>query len=326
MVKYSILDLVMIPEGRDLSSALAGSVALAQAAEKSGYERYWVAEHHNIPGIASSATTIIIATLAQATTSIRVGSGGMMLPNHSPLVVAEQFATLDALYPGRIDLGIGRAPGGSAETTLAVRGVAGVHRELADDVCHLQHYLADDGALPIRAIPEPHDVPIWILGSGMYGAKLAAERGLPFAFASHFAPRFLLEAIELYRKSFRPSPKLRTPYVTAGVNVFAADSYAEAEFIASSHRDWVVRRNRAQGVPLPKPSEGLMARIHPREREAMEMELGCTALGTIPDIQQWLRGFVGATGVDEIMIDARIHDQNARIRSHQLTAEAIRTL
>ena len=236
MQHFSLLDLSPIPEGRSAADALANTVDLARAAEKAGYHRYWLAEHHNMPGIASAATAVVIGHVAAATRTMRVGAGGIMLPNHAPLVVAEQFGTLATLYPGRIDLGLGRAPGTDMATARALRRHMAPEDAFPRDVQELIGYLGDppEGA-PVRAIPgEGTNVPVWILGSSLYGAQLAAYLGLPYAFASHFAPAMLEEALAIYRRTFRPSDRLEKPHVMIAAGVCAADTDAEAEFLRSS--------------------------------------------------------------------------------------------
>ncbi|HEY9319494.1 MAG TPA: LLM class flavin-dependent oxidoreductase [Achromobacter sp.] len=323
MTAISVLDLMMIGEGRTFSDTMDGALALARHVEKHGFKRYWVAEHHNMPGIASSATTLIMSHLASGTGNLRIGSGGVMLPNHSPLIVAEQFATLDTMYPKRIDLGVGRAPGGDSPTTMAVRGGSAMSRDFAEDVQLLSDYLADNGRSSVRGVPGRHDVPIWILGSGMYGAALAARRGLPFAFASHFAPAMLKPALAHYRENFCPSKYLERPYVMAGVNVFAADTHEEAEFLASSHRQWVAGMQAGCPGLLPRPVEGFMDSLPEARRRVVEQELTYTAIGSPEKVGSWLREFIDYFGVDELMIDARIYDLEKRCRSYELAAKAI---
>lgn len=323
MTAISVLDLVMMREGKNFSDSLNDITLLAKHVEQSGYNRYWIAEHHNMPGIASSATTVIMSHLASQTSSLRIGSGGIMMPNHSPLIIAEQFATLNTLFPNRIDLGLGRAPGTNSLTVQAIRGTNITSRELRDDVVTLQDYLLDNGIQPVRSIPEKQNIPMWILGSGLYGADLAAKMGLPFAFASHFAPFYLEQAISHYKENFKPSNYLEKPYVMAGVNVFAADTYEEADYLASSHRQWVINRNSGQSGLLPKPVENYISKISKEQLHAMEAELAYTAIGNKEEVGAWLQRFINFTGVDELMIDARIYDPVARCRSYQLAAESI---
>ncbi|WP_407324229.1 LLM class flavin-dependent oxidoreductase [Acinetobacter pittii] len=323
MTAISVLDLVMMGEGKNFSDSLNDITMLAKHVEQCGYNRFWIAEHHNMPGIASSATTIIMSHLASQTSSLRIGSGGIMMPNHSPLIIAEQFATLNTLFPNRIDLGLGRAPGTNSLTVQAIRGTNITSRELQDDVVTLQDYLLDNGMQPVRSIPERQNIPMWILGSGLYGADLAAKMGLPFAFASHFAPFYLEQAISHYKENFKPSAYLEKPYVMVGVNVFAADTYEEAQYLASSHHQWVVNRNSGQSGLLPKPVENYISKISKEQIHVMEAELTYTAIGNKEEVGAWLQRFINFTGADELMIDARIHDPVARCRSYQLAAESI---
>lgn len=325
MTALSVLDLMMIGEGNTFADTLNDAGALARHVEAHGYKRYWVAEHHDLPGIASSATTLLIQHLALTTTTLRVGSGGIMLPNHSPLAVAEQFGTLDTLFPGRIDLGVGRAPGSAGAAIRALRGDAS-ERDFAQDLQQLTRYLADDGSESVRAIPGNHSLPIWLLGSSPNSADMAARNGLPYAFASHFAPRFLMQAIEHYRSAFRPSAVLDKPYVIVGANVFAAQHRAEAEFLASSHQHWVHDLYSGKPGPLPLPTEGFMQGLSDYERHNLAQAMSCTAVGDVEDVGHWLRKFIATTQADEIIIDARIHDGRARCLSYQLAAESIADL
>jgi luciferase family oxidoreductase group 1 len=325
MTALSVLDLMMIGEGNTFAHTLTDAVALAQHVEAHGYKRYWVAEHHDLPGIASSATTLLIQHLAAATTTLRVGSGGIMLPNHSPLAVAEQFGTLDTLFPGRIDLGVGRAPGSAGAAIRALRGDAS-ERDFGEDVARLAGYLADDGSETVRAIPGNHSLPIWLLGSSPNSADMAARHGLPYAFASHFAPRFLLQAIEHYSSTFRPSAVLDKPYVIVGANIFAARHRADAEFLASSHQHWVHDLYAGKPGPLPLPTENFMQGLSDYDRHSLSQAMSCTAIGDIEDVGEWLRQFIATTQADEVIIDARIHDSAARCLSYQIAAESISDL
>lgn len=322
MAALSILDLIMIAEEKSLIHSLDEALQYARCAEAAGYSRYWVAEHHNMPGIGSAATTIIMSHLAAGTSTIRIGSGGIMLPNHAPLIVAEQFATLETLYPGRIDLGVGRAPGSDRETVLAIRGQNPAAREFSNDVIAVMDYLEDNQNQPARGIPGIHGTPIWILGSGVYGARLAAELGLPFAFASHFAPRFLMQAISAYREHFRPSRHLDAPYLMAGVCVFAAATHQEAEYVASSHQQWVANLHAGRPGLLPKPVEGYMKQLSEIQRMGLDQELACSVVGTFDVVRRWLREFAEMTSADELMIESRIYDPEARCRSYEIAAEA----
>ncbi|NAO28853.1 LLM class flavin-dependent oxidoreductase [Pseudomonas syringae pv. dysoxyli] len=322
MTALSVLDLVMIGEGKTFADAINESRQLAKHVENHGYSRYWIAEHHDMPGIGSAATSLIISDLASATKSIRVGAGGIMLPNHSPLVVAEHFGTLDTLYPGRIDLGLGRAPGTGGPTIQALRRDA-PERDFAQDVLELMDYLADNGRRPVRGAPGEHDVPLWILGSSLYGAELAASLGLPYAFASHFAPRFLDEALAHYRKNFRPSRFLSKPYVMVGANIFAADTKGEADFLASSHRKWMTDLHVGRVGLLPKPQEGYVENLPAREAAVLQQVMACTVAGDKAEVSSWVRKLVERTGADELMIDCRIYDPQARMKSHQYVAQAM---
>lgn len=322
MTALSVLDLMMIGEGKNFADTLEGARQLARHIEQHGYNRYWIAEHHDLPGIGSMATPLIIQHLAAATSTLRVGAGGVMLPNHSPLIVAEQFGTLQTLFPDRIDLGVGRAPGSGGPTVRAIRGIS-QERDFAQDVQKLRDYLEDNGREPVRALPGRHDVPMWILGSSLQGADLAARMGLPYAFASHFAPQMLMRALAHYREHFRPSAYLKQPYTMAGVNVIAADTRAEARYLASSHQQWVVKLHAGRPGLLPTPEEGYLASITPTDQHGLDQAMACTAIGDKQDVGAWLREFIATTGVDELMIDARIYDPTARCRSYQLAAESI---
>ncbi|MCK1784228.1 LLM class flavin-dependent oxidoreductase [Pseudomonas sp. TNT11] len=325
MTALSVLDLMMIGEDKTFAHTLDEAVALARHVETHGYKRYWIAEHHDLPGIASSATSLLIQHLAANTTTLRVGAGGIMLPNHSPLTVAEHFGTLDTLFPGRIDLGIGRAPGSAGPAIRALRGDAS-ERDFTQDIRQLTDYLADEGRQPVRAIPGKHNVPLWLLGSSLNSAELAAKSGLPYAFASHFAPHNLMDAIAYYRNNFRPSATLQQPYVIVGANVFAAPTRAEGEYLASSHRQWVSRLYAGKPGPLPHPEEGYMERLTERDRYSLAQAMACTAVGDQDDVGSWLRQFIDTTQADEVIIDARIYDPQARCRSYQLAAESIADL
>jgi luciferase family oxidoreductase group 1 len=322
MTALSVLDLVMIGEEGNLAEAIDGSRRLARHVEQHGYNRYWVAEHHDMPGIGSAATSLVISEIARATNSIRVGAGGIMLPNHSPLVVAEQFGTLDALYPRRIDLGMGRAPGSGGATVQALRRGA-PERDFAQDIVEVWDYLIDSGRRQVKGVEGRHEVPLWILGSSLHGAELAAAMGLPYAFASHFAPRMLHEALAVYRAKFRPSPFLDKPYVMVGANVFAADTNEEADFLASSHRKWMTDLHLGRMGMLPAPREGYVDSLTAHEKSVLDQVMACTVAGDRTKVGSWLRQFAAATGADEIMIDCRILDVEARMRSHQYAAESL---
>jgi luciferase family oxidoreductase group 1 len=326
MTQLSFLDLVPVVEGGTVSDALARAADLAAHAEATGFTRYWVAEHHGMTGIASAATSVVIAHVAAATQSIRVGAGGIMLPNHSPLVIAEQFGTLDALYPGRVDLGLGRAPGSDQRVARAIRrSLDSDPNAFPQDVLELQSYFANDGQTGIVATPGAGaDVKLWILGSSLYGAQVAAALGLPYAFASHFAPDALDQALAVYRRDFRPSAHLAKPYAMAGFNVFAADTEEEAQLIASSQQQSFVRLRTGNPGQLPPPVAGYRDSLGPQGAAMLDNVLSCSAIGTPATVARGLAAFVERTGVDEVMVTSAIYDQTARKRSLTLTAEAAR--
>ena len=323
MIPYSVLDLSPINQGSDAAQSYRHSLDLARHAERLGYRRFWLAEHHGMPGIASAATAVLIGHVAGGTSTIRVGAGGIMLPNHSPLVIAEQFGTLESLYPGRIDLGLGRAPGSDQLTARALRrNLAASADEFPQDVQELADYFADTPRLPVRAVPGTGlRVPLWILGSSLYGAQLAAMLGLPYAFASHFAPAQLLEAIAIYRARFRPSSQLDRPYVMLGFNVFAADTMEQARLLASSMQQAFVNLRSGHPAPLPAPVDGYYEQLGPQERALLQQVLTCTAIGPPPIVYQALREFIERTGADELIIASMIFDHTARRRSYELAAQ-----
>jgi luciferase family oxidoreductase group 1 len=324
MTALSILDLAPVPEGSDVSQALANTLDLARHAERLGYRRYWLAEHHNMPGIASAATAVVIGAVAAATKTIRVGAGGIMLPNHAPLVIAEQFGTLAALHPGRIDLGLGRAPGSDMATARALRrNLAGDADSFPQDVVELMHWFApaEDGQR-LRANPgEGQDVPIWILGSSTFGAQLAAHLGLPYAFASHFAPTEMMSAIRLYRETFRPSARLDRPYVMLGFNVFAAETNEEAELLFTSIQQAFVNLRTGRPGKLPPPVAGYAERLDPAARAMIEQALSCSAVGDAATVRDRIDRFVDQTQADELMVTSQIWDHAARVRSLEILAE-----
>lgn len=324
MTPLSVLDLSPVVEDGDVRRALDESRALARAAEASGYRRFWLAEHHNMPGIASSATALAIAHVAAGTTTIRVGSGGVMLPNHAPLVIAEQFGTLDALFPGRIDLGLGRAPGTDGATARALRRYFEAADQFPRDVMELQGFLAPAAeGQAVRAVPGAgSNVPVWLLGSSLFSAELAAHLGLPFAFASHFAPDLLLEALDVYRRGFRPSPALEAPWAMAAINVFAAETDAEARRLSTSMQQAFAAVVRGRPGRLKPPVDDIEAVLDPAERAAVAARLKYAAIGSAATVRAALDGFVRLTGVDEIMVTGMIHDVDARIRSLEITAGA----
>jgi luciferase family oxidoreductase group 1 len=325
MVALSVLDLSPIVAGGTATQALHNTLDLARHAEQWGYRRFWLAEHHNMPGIASAATSVVIGYVAGGTRTIRVGAGGIMLPNHSPLVIAEQFGTLESLYPGRIDLGLGRAPGTDMLTARALRrNLAGDADSFPQDVKELMAYLAPaEPGQRLRAVPGAGTkVPIWILGSSLFGAQLAASLGLPYAFASHFAPAQMMEAIELYRRRFRPSDQLAQPYVMLGVNVFAADTDAVAGTLLSSLQQAFVNLRSGQPGQLPPPIDGYESRLSPLERAGLQQALSCTVVGAPETVRLGLESFIARTGADELMVTAMMFDHAARLRSYEITAAA----
>jgi luciferase family oxidoreductase group 1 len=328
MIRFSVLDLVPVLEGSDVRAALANAAAFAAHAEALSFHRYWVAEHHGMPGIASAATSVVLAHVGQATSSIRIGAGGIMLPNHAPLLIAEQFGTLAALFPGRIDLGLGRAPGSDQRVAQAMRRtLTGGPDEFPRDIMELQAYFAGDQRLGFQATPGAgEDVEMWILGSSLYGAQLAAALGLPYAFASHFAPAALEEAIAVYRRNFRPSPRLDNPYIMAGYNVFAADTQEEARLIATSMQQSFVRLRTGQPGKMPPPVAGYYESLPPSARAMLDDVLSASSIGTQADIERDLRAFVERTGVDELIIGGAIHDFEARKRSLEIAMAAARAV
>ena len=322
MIPLSVLDLAPIAEGSDASDSFRNSLELAQHAERWDYQRFWLAEHHGMPGIASAATSVLIGHVAGKTETIRVGAGGIMLPNHSPLVIAEQFGTLESLYPGRIDLGLGRAPGSDQMTARALRrNLASDADEFPRDVVELMDFMSDQSRQRVRAVPGTGlKVPVWILGSSLFGAQLAAMLGLPYAFASHFAPGQLMEAIAIYRESFKPSAQLAKPYVMLGYNVFAADSDAEATVLATSMQQAFVNLRSGRPTQLPPPLPGYYENAGPAERALLDSVLACTAIGSPPTVRARMAAFIARTGADELMITSQMHDHQHRRRSYELAA------
>jgi luciferase family oxidoreductase group 1 len=324
----SVLDLAPIVEGSTAREALANSLDLARHAERWGYRRYWVAEHHNMDGVASSATAVLVGHIAGGTSTIRVGSGGVMLPNHAPLVIAEQFGTLATLYPGRIDLGLGRAPGTDRLTMRALRR----HLDAGDeeegfprDVMELQGYLGPASPeQPVRAIPgQGTQVPIWLLGSSLYSAQLAAYLGLPFAFASHFAPDLLLQALQVYRAGFRPSPAWPKPHAMVGVNVVCAASDDEAALLFTSIQQRFLGMQRGRRGPLPRPIEPLEleAMWSPQEKVGVQRMLAASAVGSPAAVRRQLLSIVEQTAADELIVAGAVHEHAARLRSYGALAE-----
>ncbi len=319
----SMLDLVSVREGGTVAEALAISLRTAQHAEALGFTRYWLAEHHNMPGIASSATAVLVGHIAGGTRRIRVGSGGIMLPNHAPLVVAEAFGTLAALYPDRIDLGLGRAPGTDPATMRALRrSRVETEEDFPREVAELQRLLAPaQPGQSIVAMPGAgSNVPIWLLGSSLFSAQLAAQRGLPYAFASHFAPRMLMPALEVYRSAFRPSATLAKPYVVIGVPLLAAPTDEEAQFLASSTYQRVLGILRNERSRLQAPVANFLAQLHPQEQAAIDGFLGAAVIGGPEAVRKGLTALVQATGADELMLVCDTFDPAMRLRSLDIAA------
>ena len=325
-IRLSMLDLVAVREGGTVGDALNVALRTAQHAESLGFTRYWLAEHHNMSGIACSATAVLVGHLAGGTKHIRVGSGGVMLPNHAPLVVAEAFGTLSELYPGRIDLGLGRAPGTDPMTMRALRrNRTESEDDFPRDVAELQHLLgpAQPGQRVIANPGVGTNVPIWLLGSSLFSARLAAERGLPFAFASHFAPRMLLQALDVYRSHFKPSTQLAQPYVIIGVPLIAAPTDDEAEYLASSTYQRVLGILTGQRGQLPPPVQGFMQRLHPQEQAGIADFLAAAVIGSPETVHEGLQALADATQADEFMIVCDVYDPALRLRSMTITAEAM---
>ncbi|MBL0485850.1 luciferase-like monooxygenase [Aeromonas caviae] len=327
VVPYSVLDLVPVPEGGLPAESFRHSLDLARHAERWGYHRYWLAEHHNMPGIASAATAVLIGHLAGGTTTLRLGAGGIMLPNHSPLVIAEQFGTLSSLYPERIDLGLGRAPGSDQRTMQALRRQrSGEVDDFPADVRELMSYFGDEvGA--VQAVPgQGLHVPIWLLGSSLYSAQLAAAMGLPFGFASHFAPAMLLQALEIYRTQYRPSARWPKPHAVVCVNLIAADTDREARFLSTTLQQQFLRLYRGDAGKLPLPVQTLGDEWSPRELMAMEQTLARSLVGEPDRVRHGLKALLAETGADELMFNGPIVDHQARLRSFEIGAELMQGL
>jgi hypothetical protein len=326
MIPLSVLDLAPIVEGSDAAGSLRNTLDLAQHAESWGYRRYWLAEHHNMDGVACSATAVLIGHVAGGTQTIRVGSGGVMLPNHAPLVIAEQFGTLATLYPGRIDLGLGRAPGTDGLTARALRHNLAPHDDsFPQDVLELQAYLGQaQPGQAVRAIPGMGThVPIWLLGSSLYSAQLAAYLGLPFAFASHFAPEMLLQALEIYRSTYRPSPAWPKPHAMVGVNVIVADTDEDAAAIFTSLQLRFLGMQRGVRGPLPRPIDPQVMETlwNPREKAGVQRMLAATAVGSPTTARRQLDAIIERTRADELIVACAVHDHRARLRSYELLAQ-----
>lgn len=324
MIPLSVLDLSPIIEGGDASDSLRNSLDLAQHVEKWGFNRYWVAEHHGMTGIASAATSVVIGHIAAGTSTIRVGSGGIMLPNHSPLVIAEQFGTLEALFPSRIDLGLGRAPGTDMATAQALRRDLQTSSDrFPQDVMELIAYLqpAEPGQRT-RAVPGAGSkVPVWVLGSSLFGAQLAAELGLPYSFASHFAPGQMMDAIKVYRERFKPSQHLDKPHVMLGFSVFAADSEEEGQFLASSWQQAMIALRTGRPGKLPPPVAGFLESLDPMKRSMVQDSITCAAIGNPEQVQEQLEAFIDRTTADELIITSQSYDHAARLHSYEIVAQ-----
>jgi len=324
MTKLSFLDLVNVAEGETSADAIRRVAPMAAHAEALGYHRYWIAEHHGMAGVAAAATSLIIAEAGRATSTIRVGSGGIMLPNHSPYIIAEQFGTLDALFPGRVDLGLGRAPGADGRLARAIRhDTMREAEEFPRNVVELRAHFTGEPDLGLLAVPgRGAQVEMWILGSSLFGAQLAAALGMPYAFASHFAPDLLDEALMIYRRDFRPSQHLRAPYAAAAMSAIAAETAAEAEYIASSMMQNFVALRTGRPGKLPPPVENYAATLDPSISAMLGHVLQCSAFGSVADVARGLRQFIARTQVDEVIVHSPAFDPQARMTSVKLVAEA----
>jgi luciferase family oxidoreductase group 1 len=329
MIPFSILDLSPVAMGSNAAQSLRNTLDLARHAESWGYRRYWLAEHHSMPGIASAATSVVICHVATGTKTIRVGAGGIMLPNHSPLVIAEQFGTLESLFPGRIDLGLGRAPGSDQTTARALRrNLASDPEQFPQDVMELMGYLGPAGPdQRVLAFPGVGtQVPLWILGSSLFGAQVAAALGLPFAFASHFAPAMMMQAIEIYRARFQPSEQLDRPYVMLGFNIFAADSDAQARLLSTSMQQAFVNLRSGRPGQLPPPMADYESQLPPAARAMLADVLSCSAIGSRDTVRAALVAFIARTQPNEIMITSQIFEHAARLHSYEIAADLQKTL
>ena len=327
MIPFSVLDLSPITQGSNPGQSLRNTLDLARHAEALGFNRYWLAEHHSMPGIASAATSVVIGHVAAGTSRIRVGAGGIMLPNHSPLVIAEQFGTLEALFPGRIDLGLGRAPGSDQLAARALRrNLATDPDQFPQDVVELLHYLGPpQPGQQVLAVPGMNaNVPLWILGSSLFGAQVAAALSLPFAFASHFAPAMMMEALDIYRARFRPSAQMDEPYVMLGFNVFAADTDQEANLLATSMQQAFVNLRTGRPGQLPPPVAGYAAQLPPPAKAMLDDVLSCSAIGSPATVRESIAKFIGRTQPQELMITSQIFDHAARLHSYKIVAQVFR--
>jgi len=326
MVPLSVLDLAPIPQGSTAADSFRQSAQLARHAEQLGFQRFWMAEHHSMPGIASAATAVALAYVGSQTSTIRIGAGGIMLPNHAPLTIAEQFGTLESLYPGRVDLGLGRAPGTDQAAAYALRrSLTSDENQFPRDVVELMDYFkARDKR--VRAVPgEGLNIPVWILGSSLFGAQLAAMLGLPYAFASHFAPGQMMEAIDLYRRQFQPSEQLSKPYVMLGFNCIAADSDEEAKLLATSQQQAFVALRTGRPIQLPPPKPGFEDELPLQARAMLQQVLSVSAIGSRNTVRRDVEAFVARTGADELIVTAQVYDHAARLRSYTLLKEAVGT-
>ena len=324
----SILDLAPIRQGGDAADAFRRTLDLAQHAERWGYNRYWLAEHHGMPAIASAATSVVIGYVAAGTSRIRVGSGGIMLPNHAPLVIAEQFGTLESLYPGRIDLGLGRAPGSNQLTARALRrSLHNDGEEFPQQLAELRSYFKPRGDGPrVRAVPgEGLNVQIWLLGSSDFSAQLAGHLGLPFAFAGQFSPAYLQAALNLYRQCFQPSEVLSKPYAMVGLNIFAADTEREARILSTTHQQMHVNLIRGTPSQMPPPVENMDGLWSPMEQASVEGTLRASVIGDPDMVRQQLQAFLDETQADELIINSMIYDHAARLRSYEIAMQATRS-
>ena len=327
-MRYSILDLSPVPEGSNARQAIANSIDLAQRAEAAGYYRYWMAEHHNMPGIASAATSVLIGHVADHTKTMRIGAGGIMLPNHAPLAIAEQFGTLATIHGDRIDLGLGRAPGGDQSVYHALRRGMQSGDRFPEDVAELMGYLGDaqPGARVMAHPGQGTHVPVWILGSSLYGAQLAAHFGLPYAFASHFAPDALDDAVAIYRRDFRPSAMWKKPHFMLAANVFAADTDAEGAYLRTSMQQAFVRLRTGQPGKLPRPVEDIDAEVGVQMRQAVDQALRVTASGSRKTVKAQLAELIDRYQPDEMILTGQIHNHLARVRSFEITAEVMKEI
>jgi luciferase family oxidoreductase group 1 len=324
MVPLSVLDLSPITQGSDAGASLRNSADLARHAERLGSKRFWMAEHHSMPGIASAATAVALAFVGSQTSTIRIGAGGVMLPNHAPLIVAEQFGTLESLFPGRVDLGLGRAPGTDQSAAYAMRrNLASDANQFPNDVVELQGYFRGESGR-VRAIPgEDLDIPIWILGSSLFGAQLAAMLGLPYAFASHFAPQMMMEAIDVYRRQFEPSDQLAEPYVMLGFNAIVADTDEEAQLLATSVQQAFVSLRTGNAIQLPPPKAGYADELPLEARAILRSVLSASAIGSPETARRQLTEFVERTKPDELMVTAQVYDHQARLKSFELLMQSV---